>query len=108
MNAKQIGLSVVLAAFTLLTAEAVYQYGYVGFFEAALSNVAGVTLMVDLTISLGLVLLWMARDAKRVGMSVVPYAVLTLTLGSVGPLLYLIRREGRLAVEGRGHVRAAA
>ena len=33
MNAKQIGLSVLLADFLALTAYAVYQYGYIGFFE---------------------------------------------------------------------------
>lgn len=108
MNEKQIGLSVVLVAFTGLTAVAVYEYGYIGFFEALLSNRVGWTALADLAIALMLVLAWMQRDARETGMSVLPYVVLTLALGSVGPLLYLIRREGRVAVRDAALSRAAA
>ena len=38
MNKKQIGLSIVLADFLALTAYAVYQHGYIGFFETVLSG----------------------------------------------------------------------
>jgi len=93
MNAKQIGLGVVLADFAALTAYALYQYGFVGFFELMLSNAATVTALVDLVIALSLVMVWMWRDAKARGVSPLPYVILTLTLGSVGPLAYLIRRE---------------
>jgi uncharacterized protein DUF2834 len=93
MNAKQIGLAVVLADFAALTGYAVYQYGYVGFFEIIMSNAATVTAFVDLCIALGLVMMWMVRDARARGVSPIPYVLLTLALGSVGPLLYLIRRE---------------
>lgn len=94
MNAKQIGLSVVLADFLALTGYAVYQYGYVGFFELMMANVATVTALADLVIALSLVMSWMVRDARQRGVSAIPYVVLTLVLGSVGPLLYLIRRAG--------------
>jgi Terpene cyclase DEP1 len=94
MNAKQVGLSVLLADFTALTAYAVYQVGFVGVFELAFANWATTTLFVDLTIALSLVLAWMWNDARDRGTAFFPYAILTLTLGSVGPLLYLIRREG--------------
>ena len=101
MNAKQIGLSVVLADFVALTGYAVYQYGYVGFFETMLSSAVGVTALADLVIALTLVLAWMVRDAKETGVSALPYVLLTLGLGSVGPLLYLIRREGRAVAAQR-------
>jgi hypothetical protein len=94
MNWKQIGLGVVLADFAALTAYAVYQYGYVGFFEACLSNWATATVFVDLCIALTMVLVWMWGDARRHGVSPIPYTVLTLALGSVGPLAYLIHRAG--------------
>ena len=94
MNAKQILLAVLLLDFTGLTAYAVYHYGYLGFFDAILSNAVGVTVFADLLIALGLVTVWMWQDAQDRGWSVAPYVVLTLTLGSVGPLLYLIRRVG--------------
>ena len=91
MNAKQIGLSVVLADFLALTAYVVYQYGYVGFFELVIANLASTLALVDLVIALSLVIVWMVRDARARGVSPVPYVLLTLTLGSAGPLVYLIR-----------------
>jgi hypothetical protein len=92
MNAKQLGLETVLIGFSILTGYAVYQHGYIGFFEQLLANAATVTVFVDLTIALGLVLLWIWQDARKQGISPLPYIALTFTLGSVGPLLYLIRR----------------
>ena len=97
MNIKQIGLAVVLADFVGLTGLTVYNYGYVGTFEAVFSSLVGVLLMTDLVIALSLFLVWMSRDAKQFDISPLPYVVLTFALGSVGPLLYLIRREGRVA-----------
>jgi hypothetical protein len=94
MNWKQIGLGVVLADFAALTAYAVYQHGYIGFFEACLSSWAAATVFVDLCIALTMVLVWMWGDARRHGVSPIPYTVLTLAFGSVGPLAYLIHRAG--------------
>jgi hypothetical protein len=93
MNAKQIGLSVVLADFAALSAYAVYEHGYVGIFEMLLASPAGWLAMADLTIALGLVLAWMWSDARDRGAAFFPFAALTLALGSVGPLLYLILRS---------------
>ena len=95
MNRKQIALAVVLADFAALTAYAVAQYGLVGLFEQCFANVATVTIFADLTIALSLVVVWMWQDARERGIAPLPYALLTLGLGSVGPLLYLIRRFGR-------------
>lgn len=92
MNAKQIGLSVVLVDFVALTGYAVYQYGYIGFFELMTANVATIAAFTDLVIALSLIMAWMVRDARARGVSAVPYVVLTVALGSVGPLAYLIRR----------------
>ena len=94
MNRKQIALAVLLCDFTALTAYAVAEYGIVGVFAAAFANVATITLAVDLTIALSLVIAWMWQDARARGVSPIPYVVLTLGLGSIGPLLYLIRRAG--------------
>ena len=95
MNAKQLGLEAVLLGFSCLTGYAVYHYGYIGFFEQMATNAVTVTVFVDLTIALGLVTLWMWQDARERGVSSVPYIVMTFALGSIGPLLYLIRRAGR-------------
>jgi fatty acid desaturase len=92
MKATKILLALVLVDFVGLTAYAVYQHGYLGFFELMMANAATLTAMVDLCIALALIMAWMWKDARRRGVSVVPYVLLTLGLGSVGPLLYLIRR----------------
>jgi len=93
MNGKQVGLSVVLLGFAGLEAYAVYEHGVVGIFAALLANSATLVAFVDLVIALGLASLWMALDARGRAISAVPYVVMTLALGSVGVLLYLIRRE---------------
>ena len=93
MNWKQIGLSLVLADFAALNVYVVYHYGYVGFYERVLANAATTAALVDLVIALGLVSVWMWQDARDRGWSALPYLVLTLVFGSVGPLVYLIRRE---------------
>ncbi len=92
MNRKQIALAVVLVAFLALDVEVIYNFGYLGFFRVALSNSVGVACMADLVIALGMICIWMAEDARARGISFLPYLVVTFALGSVGPLLYLIRR----------------
>jgi hypothetical protein len=41
----------------------------------------------------------MWNDARDRGVSPIPYVLLTLTAGSVGPLLYLIRRDSTTGFE---------
>ena len=94
MNKKQIGLSLVLADFLALTAYAIYEHGYMGFFDVLTGDAVGMQIFADLLIALTMVLVWMWRDAQRRGIAVVPYVLLTLTLGSIGPLVYLIRVAG--------------
>jgi hypothetical protein len=97
MNRKQIVLALVLADFAALTAWAVWQHGFVGIFQLAFSSWATTLLFVDLTIALSLALVWMFGDSRERGLAFAPYALLTLAFGSVGPLLYLIRRESQRA-----------
>jgi hypothetical protein len=106
MNGKQLGLSLVLLAFGGFEAWGVYQVGYVGVVEQALGSTGAVLAFVDLTIALGLVTVWMWQDARARGIGLVPYLLLTLTLGSVGPLCYLIRREGAERVRPLAAARA--
>src|SRR5206468_2922881 len=67
-----------------------------------LADAATVAALVDLTIALSLVTLWMWQDARERGIGVVPYVILTLTLGSIGPLCYLIRRESTAPARALG------
>lgn len=93
MNVKQIGLALVLADFLALTGYAVYHYGYLAFFDIHAMNAIQVQIFVDLIIALTFVMVWMWRDARARGISPTPYLVATLLLGSIGPLVYAIRRE---------------
>lgn len=93
MNWKKIVLSLVLADFVALTGYAVYVSGLAGFFELVTANWATTTVFADLLIALSLVAVWMWRDAASRGVPVLPYLALTAALGSVGPLVYLIRRS---------------
>ena len=109
MNRKQWILASVLFDFTALTAYAVWRHGYLGLFQLAVSSWGAALLFVDLTIALGLVLIWMMGDSRERGLSFLPYALLTLAFGSVGPLLYLIRRESRaMAAPAPGLTQRAA
>lgn len=94
MNRKQLGLSAALIVMLAIDAYAVYLYGSSGFLRAVFANFAGFATFFDLTIALVLILIWISDDARERNASVVPYLILTIALGSVGPLVYLIRRFG--------------
>jgi hypothetical protein len=101
MNRKQILLGFLFVDFTAFTVYGVWHHGLVGLFEILLSTPATTLLLADLTISLGLIIAWMYGDARERGISFLPYALLTAAFGSVGSLLYLIRREGRAPASER-------
>lgn len=92
MSWKKIGIAAVLFDFSALTAYAVYQVGYSGFFTILFSNIVGITVAMDLFIALTLAINWMIRDARTHDISPIPYVTLTLAFGCVGPLAYLLRR----------------
>jgi membrane protein implicated in regulation of membrane protease activity len=92
MDWKRLALLFVLADFSVLTAYATIEHGVAGIIELALANSVTITLSVDLLIALSLVAGWMWSDARQRGVTPFPYLLLTATLGSIGPLLYLVRR----------------
>lgn len=92
MSLTKLLLAFVLIDFTALSLYALYTAGLTGLVAAVTTNPMAWTLAVDLLIALGLILTWMIRDARTRGVAVLPYVLLTLGLGSVGPLLYLLRR----------------
>jgi hypothetical protein len=103
----QILIGIVLAVFGFESAYAIYHYGYVGFFQEIMKSYAAQLAVFDLVIALSLVTVWMWNDARARGTSFWPYAALTLAFGSVGPLLYLFRREGARHAAASGRARVA-
>lgn len=96
MTRKQWLTGIVLADFVALNLYVLmaYEFSYMAVMRAAVSTLPGVLVLVDLAIALTMVGIWMWRDAERRGIAVVPYLVVGLLLGSVGPLLYLLRTGG--------------
>ncbi len=87
-------LIIVLIGFSALTGVAIIEHGGpMGIFTHAFANTAGMQLFFDLVIALALFLVWMWNDAKATGRNPWPWLVITLSIGSFGPLLYLLLRK---------------
>jgi hypothetical protein len=87
---RRIILIVTLIAFLVLTTMAVLQHGYAGIFMQQFQSYGGAQVLVDLVIALTLFLVWMWNDAKAAGRNPLPWVLLTLALGSIGALIYLL------------------
>ncbi|HEX4870915.1 MAG TPA: DUF2834 domain-containing protein [Nevskiaceae bacterium] len=83
-------LLLILLPFAALTAVALRDHGYIGIFTSHFTSSAGLQVLTDLIIACTLAIVWMIGDARRSGRNPWPYVLLTLTLGSFGPLLYLL------------------
>ncbi|MDJ0879020.1 MAG: DUF2834 domain-containing protein [Halieaceae bacterium] len=101
MNARKLFAIAILIPFSLLTIYAVMEAGYVGIFDYQRHSPAGWQVFADLVIALLLVFVWMIPDARRAGRNPWPWVVLTLLLGSFGPLLYLATDRQHAGVEAR-------
>ena len=93
MNAKSWILVLVIVAFGAVTAVALKEHGYWGIISFHLTSSAALQVILDLVIVCVLAIAWMVGDAERNGRTVWPYVILTLALGSFGPLLYLLRGQ---------------
>ena len=84
---------VTLILFGALSIEALLAHGFIGIFMSPLQSLASTQIFCDLLISLTLVLIWMWHDAKASDRNFWPWLIVTLALGSFGPLLYLLTRK---------------
>ena len=92
MNRKTSALVLVLLGFGLLSTYATLQVGYLGIWQSSFANWGTLQVLCDLIVTSSLAALWMLQDARRRGVNAWPFVVVTLFLGSFGPLLYLLRR----------------
>lgn len=98
-------LLAILLPFALYSSYAVYEIGYFGIF-ASHAHVAGLQVLADLVIACTLAMVWMWRDAAATGRTLWPYLLMTLALGSIGPLLYLLlapQTHARSSMPARAH-----
>jgi len=83
-------LIITLIALSAITALALKHDGLWGIFAPNFQGFAEFQVFFDLIIALGLFLVWMWRDATAAGRNPWLWLIVTLTIGSFGPLLYLI------------------
>ena len=88
MNKKVLAI-ILLIPFSALSAYAVFKVGYIGIFDYHRHSPAGWQVFADLVIACILCLAWLIPEAKRNGRNPIPFVVVTLFLGSFGPLLYI-------------------
>ncbi|MEO0369207.1 MAG: hypothetical protein AAF197_10540 [Pseudomonadota bacterium] len=88
MNRQNVSL-IVLILFGAFSIWVVTQVGYIGIFTYHLHSPAGWQVITDLVIACILVLTWMIPEAKASGRNPWPFVIMTLFLGSIGPLAYL-------------------
>jgi len=93
MNTKKWALFSVFGAFTAYTTYVVIQFGYMSVFELSIKTHSTTQVLIDLVIACTLIISWMYRDGKRHQIFVLPYIVVTLFLGTIGPMMYLIHKE---------------
>ncbi len=105
MSGRLILAFLVIAAFGVISTLALMDVGYLGIIEPHFRSWGGAQVFADLVILAVLACVWMARDARVSGLPAWPFILITLFLGSFGPLFYLVVRElraspGRAAVSG--------
>jgi len=84
---------VVLVAFGAFSTWVVASYGYFGFLRLAGNEPWALQMLLDLVIALSVAIGWMRGDARHRGITVWPYVVATVALGSIGVLAYLASRS---------------
>ncbi|NUP04929.1 MAG: DUF2834 domain-containing protein [Polyangiaceae bacterium] len=108
MNIKRLlAAAAVLLAFGAYTMLVVVRFGYFGFVTLSLREPWAMQMLLDLVIALGFASTFVVRDAKKHGLAAWPWIALSIPLGSVSLLSYLVFREVRKA-SGRASDRSAA
>ncbi len=97
MSIRFISLLLTLAAFGALSTLALMDVGYLGILKPHFQSWGEAQVFADLVILGVLACVWIARDARARGRSAWPFILLTVFLGSFGPLIYLVAREWRPA-----------
>jgi hypothetical protein len=82
----------VLAVFSVFSTWVVVRHGYLGFLSLAGREPWALQMLLDLVIACSVGLAWVRADGRKRGITTWPFAVLTVFIGSIGILWYLVRR----------------
>lgn len=97
-------IATILILFSLYTGWIVWEFGYISVFEVAFREHPTTQAVVDLWIACGLLFFIMILDNQRSGRSfrkVLPFAIVTILAGSIGPLFYFLVYPGLLKPTGK-------
>jgi hypothetical protein len=89
---KALIAATVLLGFLAYSLWVVAGYGYLGFLELARDHPWGMQMLIDLAIACAFGIGWMIADARKRDLAAAPFVVMTIFLGSVGLLAYVVRR----------------
>lgn len=92
LRTKALIALLVLATFGAFSLWVVFTRGYVGFLTLSAREPWALQMLLDLVIACSFVIAWMVRDARKHGIAVWPYIAMTIPFGSIGVLVYLVRR----------------
>jgi hypothetical protein len=87
----------ILVPFSAYSVWITIEHGYFGFLDLATDGGWGLQVLLDLVISLFLVSTMIVRDARERKVVAWPWLLLTVALGSIGPLAYLAFRPSKSA-----------
>ncbi len=94
---QKVLLGLAILFFGILTGITVWHHGYTEVIAYQMRAIPGQQVFLDLSIALALIMVWMYQDAKNRNCNPWGWIVLTLLLGSFGPLFYLITRSSKLS-----------
>ena len=83
-------VAMLLAPFALYSFAVMFAIGYDGIWLDGLASPGSRQILADLTVMAILACTWLAADARRSGRKAWPWVLMTLTCGSLGPLVYLL------------------
>ena len=92
LRGKALIAALLLVPFTAFSLWVVARYGYTGFLTLAGNEPWGLQILLDLVIACSFGIGWVAGDARKRGIAAWPYVVMTIFLGSIGILSYVVRR----------------
>ena len=97
MSWKQLALWTLVVDFALFTAWAIYTEGYFAFVPLLIGlstdSLWGAQMTLDFVLALAVAAGFVIADSRRRGITAWPFVALTLVLGSLGPLSYLLHRQ---------------
>lgn len=95
MTTKTLAAGAILLAFTAYSLVVVAGHGATGFLALAAREPWALQMLLDLVIACAFGIGWMRSDARKHGIAIAPFVVLTVALGSIGLLGYVVWRGVR-------------